>query len=241
MSFDWTTLALQTINVLVLLALLQRYLYRPVIGVIERRQAEIDGRLRDSESDRNKAAAARTAAEGEREAIAAQRQQILDRAREEGEAAKAARLADIEAQGARLIEDARQRIAQERGDTQAELQASAARLAGSYAQRVLQGLDRDVLLQVYLGSIATKIEMLRSDPSPDIRVISATLLAETERKAIAARLALTPGASMRWHYEVDPSLMGGLVLERGDTVVAHTLSQDLARLIAAANELDAAA
>ncbi|MEO0035300.1 MAG: synthase, partial [Pseudomonadota bacterium] len=38
MSLDWSSLALQTVNFLVLVWLLQRFLYRPVLAAIDRRR-----------------------------------------------------------------------------------------------------------------------------------------------------------------------------------------------------------
>ena len=38
MRFDWTTLLLQTVNLLVLVWLLQRFLFRPVMAIIAERR-----------------------------------------------------------------------------------------------------------------------------------------------------------------------------------------------------------
>ena len=40
MSFDWSTFLLEVLNFLVLVWLLQHFLYRPVLAVIERRRSE---------------------------------------------------------------------------------------------------------------------------------------------------------------------------------------------------------
>ena len=39
MRIDWWTLALQTVNVLILIWILSRFLFRPIVGVIEERRA----------------------------------------------------------------------------------------------------------------------------------------------------------------------------------------------------------
>ena len=48
MHFDWSTLILQTINVLVLLWLLRRFLFRPVAAIIAQRQAAAEKLLADA-------------------------------------------------------------------------------------------------------------------------------------------------------------------------------------------------
>jgi hypothetical protein len=42
MHFDWSTLALQTVNFAILVWLMHRFLYRPVLRLIDARRAEID-------------------------------------------------------------------------------------------------------------------------------------------------------------------------------------------------------
>ena len=42
MHFDWSTLALQTVNFAILVWLLHRFLYRPVLRLLDARRTEID-------------------------------------------------------------------------------------------------------------------------------------------------------------------------------------------------------
>ena len=77
MTIDWTSLALQTINVLVLLWLLQRFLYRPVLAVLEARQAAISERIAKAEAAQLEAETAKTAIAAEHTSLAAQRDQRL--------------------------------------------------------------------------------------------------------------------------------------------------------------------
>ena len=73
MGFDLTTFALQLVNVLVLLAILKHFLFRPVVEIIARRQAETEAALKGAESARAAAEAATEAAQAEAEATRAAR------------------------------------------------------------------------------------------------------------------------------------------------------------------------
>ncbi len=42
MHFDWSTFALQTVNFAILVWLLHRFLYRPVLRLVDARRAEIE-------------------------------------------------------------------------------------------------------------------------------------------------------------------------------------------------------
>ena len=48
MEFDWTTFILEIINFLILVWILKRFLYRPVLGVVARRRAGIEKTLADA-------------------------------------------------------------------------------------------------------------------------------------------------------------------------------------------------
>jgi len=50
MQLDWLTFTLEIVNFLVLVWILQRFLYRPVLETIARRKAEIDKTLADAAS-----------------------------------------------------------------------------------------------------------------------------------------------------------------------------------------------
>ncbi|MGB8423446.1 MAG: F0F1 ATP synthase subunit B, partial [Paraburkholderia sp.] len=70
MRIDWSTLALQTINALVLIWLLARFLFRPVAGIIAERQKAAQTLIADAD-------AAKRAAVLERDTAARETQQLV--------------------------------------------------------------------------------------------------------------------------------------------------------------------
>jgi F-type H+-transporting ATPase subunit b len=99
-QLDWFTLAAQIVNFAILVFLLQRFLYGPIVRAMEQREENIASRLREAE--RKRAEADQEVADyrqqqeelkGQRERIAAraeeevaeQRQQLLEQARDEVE------------------------------------------------------------------------------------------------------------------------------------------------------------
>ena len=48
MEFDWTTFALEVVNFLVLVWLLKRFLYRPVLACSTRRRAEVERHMAEA-------------------------------------------------------------------------------------------------------------------------------------------------------------------------------------------------
>ena len=61
MSIDWITVAAQIANFLVLVWLLKRFLYRPILDGIDAREAEIAARMGEAAKAREKAEAIRRA------------------------------------------------------------------------------------------------------------------------------------------------------------------------------------
>jgi len=82
MQIDWITIAAQIVNFLILVWLLHRFLYGPIIKAMDDREARIAARLRDAEE--SKAAAEREAEEyrSQREVLESDKQHILARAEE---------------------------------------------------------------------------------------------------------------------------------------------------------------
>jgi len=174
MTIDWTSLALQTINVLVLLWLLQRFLYRPVLAVLEARQAAISERIAKAEAAQLEAETAKTAIAAEHTSLAAQRDQRLAQVQTEAEAARAARMQDVAAQSARLLDEAQHQIERERAEAETQLHEDAATLAADFAARILKRVPAGVLTRAYLEDLATQTEALQALSASELRVVSAT-------------------------------------------------------------------
>jgi hypothetical protein len=89
MHFDWSTLALQTVNFSILVWLLYRFLYRPVLRLLDARRAEIDKQYAEAHMAEAKAKDELAAVEADRGGIAAERAAALEQA--SAQAAEASR------------------------------------------------------------------------------------------------------------------------------------------------------
>ena len=94
MHIDWWTLALQTVNVLVLIWILARFFFRPVVDIVAKRQEEANKLLADAAAARQEAADDRADADKARAEIGAERDRLIAEARKsarigEGKSARA--------------------------------------------------------------------------------------------------------------------------------------------------------
>ena len=80
MQISWWTLALQAVNFLVLVWLLQRFLYKPVRDILEKRKALATQALDAAAKAKSEAEAERKRYQEERGALVAERQEMLEAA-----------------------------------------------------------------------------------------------------------------------------------------------------------------
>src|SRR5512142_2341945 len=86
MHVDWWTLALQTVNVLILVWLLARFFFRPITAIVASRQDEARKILADADAARQRAEATQATADKARAEMA----RLLGEATHEAAAARAA-------------------------------------------------------------------------------------------------------------------------------------------------------
>ena len=135
---DVFKLAFQIVNFLLLLWLLRRFAYKPVIGMLDERRRRIAKGLEDAEAaerDRELAQAEREAAVAEARKEA---QAMIARANKIAEDSRSEILADARAEADKLVERARDEITGEKEKAMAELRAQVADLALSAAGKLVQ-------------------------------------------------------------------------------------------------------
>ncbi len=77
MLIDWFTIVAQLINFLILIFLLHRFLYRPIVKTIQTRQQDIDHRWQEAEEQRKAAQVIAVSYEEKQEELAQKQQEIM--------------------------------------------------------------------------------------------------------------------------------------------------------------------
>ena len=107
MTIDWWTLGFQTLNILILIWLLQRFFWKPISAMIAERRIAAQKALADAEAARDKAKADLVDIDKTRAGFASERAKILAEAQAETERVSAAKLAEADKQAAALVAPAR--------------------------------------------------------------------------------------------------------------------------------------
>jgi F-type H+-transporting ATPase subunit b len=230
MAIDWWTLGLQTANFLVLIWLLQRFLYRPVLAIIARRQAEIATLMGQADTAKTAAETLERELATQRATLAAERDHVLDAARVQAERERQAALTKAQADADALVANGRRALAQERQDAAGVLQKDAAALGIGIARNLLANMPPQApgtFLDGIYGTIADMgaDERKRLIPGGDgvtVRVVTAQPLADADRVACRTKLAALLGKDMPLSFANDPQLLAGAELHFPNSILRNT-------------------
>lgn len=237
MRIDWWTLALQTFNVLVLMLILGRFLFRPVAAIIEERRAAAVKLLADAEAAKQEANAAREAANGEAAQLANTRDEALRQAAAAAERERAAALVAARTEVDQLRVAAEAEIQRERHAEAAAASDRAARLAVEITEKLLNCLPDSARVDGFVGGLADGLASLPAASrdglagGEDARLKAARPLSEEESKSCRDAFAKALGRPLNFVVAVDPDLVAGLELETPHAVVRNSFRADLSRIV----------
>jgi len=240
MTFDWWTFALQTVNFAVLVWLLHRFLYRPVLRLIDERRAGIEAEVAAAHAEREKARALRAEAEARLAAIDAEREAALQEAAQSAEEAAVARRAQAQREAEALMDDTRKALAGERAAALVEAQALAADLAERMARRLLEETSAGAASDAWLRLAERRLAELRPaerdalrrelDQGKAVKVVTAVELPAAAAGEWRERLRRELGIDARVDFETDDGLVAGAELHFPSTVLRLSWKNALAAL-----------
>jgi F-type H+-transporting ATPase subunit b len=138
MGISLVTLFWHAANFLFLLFILQRFLYRPVVRMLDERSTRIRDSLAQAESVREETARLEAESRGILDEARREGQQLLAQANRNAERIMTEARRQAQTEGDRLIERARSEIEREREQVFQELREQVADLAVSAASRVVR-------------------------------------------------------------------------------------------------------
>lgn len=237
MQIDWWTLGLQTINFLIVIWLLSRFLYRPIRNIVEEREAA-DKAASDAAAEKLAKAEEIRRTYEEKAAQLAENREEQDAAfhrRLEEERAKSLEAARTDA--AALLDKARAKIDEEQRQALQALKHRIAELASGLARTALAGpaaLD-ETLAQVgtYLRELPrADLDDLKEDlGSGDaaLTLVTPRQLSDAEKEAWRATLANSFGTATAIVFTEAPELLGGAELHFPHAVLRFSVADRLNR------------
>jgi F-type H+-transporting ATPase subunit b len=230
-------LLLQITMFAVIFVTLRAWVFKPILKMLDKRKQTINQGLEDARL----ATESRANAEQEAQKVIAEAQakanQIVREASERAETAGGELKHGAETEAARLLEQGKQDAEAERNRLLGELRGDVAALAISAAQKILAvNLDEQrqhaLINEFFSGVKSGKVSLLEkaSLAGDTADVTSALPLTEAEQATVKKDIISRTGGNPTINYRVDPSILGGLVVKVGDTVLDGSVVGQLQNL-----------
>jgi len=248
MLIDWFTVLAQVVNFLILVWLLKRFLYRPILNAIDAREKRIAAALADADAKKAEAQRERDEFQHKNEEFDQQRTALLNKATEEAKAERQ-----------RLLGEARQAADALSAKRQETLRSDARNLSKAISRRTQQevfAIARKALTDLATTSLEERMaevftcrlrkmdgkakaslgEILKSASATGL-VRSAFDLPAEQRAAIQNALNETFSADIHLRFETAPDLVSGIELTTNGQKVGWSIADYLASLEEGVDEL----
>ncbi len=248
MLIDWFTVGAQALNFLILVWLMKRFLYQPILRAIDAREKRVAAELADADAKRAEAQREREEFQHKNEEFdkeraallskatdeaKAERQRLLDEARKAADALSAKRMETLRNDARRLNQAISRR-------TQAEVFAIARKALADLATTSLEERLGEVFtrhLREMDGPVKASLgQALKAAREPAL-VRSAFELPAEPRAAIQNALNETFSAEIRVRFETAPDLVSGIELTTNGQRVGWSIADYLASLERGVGEL----
>ncbi len=238
MVIDWFTVGAQILNFLVLVWLLKRFLYRPILGAIDKREERIAATLADAAASKAQAAKERDDLLAKNNAFDAERAALLTKANE-GAQSERKRLIEAARKAAEVLKEKQKKaLASDAKNRSAEISHRASVEVFAIARKTLADMA-DAGLEERMSKLFVKklvalerpektvfSSMLTSSGDPAI-IRTAFDLPAKQVAAIRKAIAATFGAKINLRFETAPELVSGIELVVGGRKLAWSISDYL--------------
>lgn len=241
MLIDWFTVVAQVVNFLILVWLLKRFLYRPILDAIDARERQIASALADADAKKAEARKERDTFQLKNVAFEQQRAALMSQAMEEVKAERL-RLLDAARQASDDLHVKQQEALRREQQGLREALARRAReevfsiarktltdLAGTTLEERMADVFLRRLRELDDAAMAGLKSALKASSSP-LLVRTAFSLPPAQRAAIETALRETLGGEMQMQFEAAPDLVSGIEISSNGYKVAWSIADYLASL-----------
>lgn len=237
MHIDWWTFALQTVNFLILVWLLQRFLYRPVLTVIGKRREEIQNLVAAADRAKSAAEERRHQLDAALADAARERDRVLTEAREQAGQERESVLNAARGEAEKIVAVGRAQLDAERQAATHQLQSRVVRLAVTLAQRLLAHTGSADPVNPFLDRVIAAIaempgdsraQLARQAAADGVVLASAVALTPDAETGCRSRLGAVLEAAAQLRFAVDPSLIAGIELRLPNLTIGDNWRDHLA-------------
>lgn len=232
MKFDIWTFLFQIINFAVLLFILKRLLYKPILEIMEKRRGLIAKTVEDAEMAKKEAIELKEKYQEEMDNLKELQIQMLEKIKGEAETERKRLMNEAEKEAGKVIEKEMAIFNTEKRRLNTEMKDKAIDNVSVFASNLLKDISDEELhkgifrkLLNELGRIATDIKKIKGkDETPTLDLITAYPLNEEELRKFQNTIESHIPQKVIVNITVDNSLIAGIRIKAYDMVYDSSLS-----------------
>lgn len=238
MELNWSTFLFEIVNFLILVWILKRFLYHPILEAIARRREAIEEQMAKADRLRSESQELKQRYENRLSDWEKERQKAMDKLMHELEDTRHLQLENLKSELAR--EEEKIQVVRSRQEKQfvREVEQRALQQSAQFASKLLgQATGKeleDQLLEVLLENLAAfpddQLSMFSEkwgETPESIQVSSAFPVADDKRQLLEYALHGITGLTIPLRYDEDPSLLAGFNITIGAWVLQLSVRDEL--------------
>ncbi len=255
MLIDWFTILAQVINFLILVWLLKRFLYKPVLSALDEREKHIAAELADADAKEAEAQKEREEFSRKNQELDQQKTALLNKAREEANSERTRLLEAARQAAAELNSQLQESLRNDRRTLNETIRRRTQEEVFAISRKALADLADSSLEERIAGKFVQKIQNLSQEekehlisvfdsssnsspvPSKTALVRSAFELPDAQRKAIEEAIKEVLGKEPQIKFETAPELVSGIELTVNGQKLAWSIADYLTSLEKSIDEL----
>lgn len=248
MLIDWFTVIAQVLNFLILVWLLKRFLYRPILNAIDAREKKVADELANADAKEAEAQKEKEEFERKNKEFDQQRAGLMNRAKDEAQTERQRLFEEARKEASYLRAKQQETLRNEKQNLNEVISRRAQQEIFAITRQVLKDLTGTSLEERTVDVFAQKLRELKgeekkqltsalSTSSGSVLVCTAFELPQTQRNVIKKTLEETLGIEIQLRFETAPDLVNGIELTTGGQKVAWSIEDYLASLEKSIDEL----
>lgn len=241
MLIDWFTVGAQVVNFLILVWLLKRFLYKPILNAIDEREARIARELADADAAKAQARQERDEFEHKNQLFEQQRRTLMERATEEARAERKRLLDEARKDADTLSAQRQETLRLDAHNLNLAIRRRAQQEVFAIAHNALSDLAGERLetqmVEVFirrLQKMDDEVKTVMGDAlktsSAPAQICSAFELPDGLRAALQDALNESFSAEIRLQFQVEPGQISGIELIANGRKLSWSISDYLSSL-----------
>jgi F-type H+-transporting ATPase subunit b len=248
MLIDWFTIIAQVLNFLILVWLLKRFLYRPILNAIDAREKRVADEIANADAKDAEAQKEKEEFRRKNEEFDRQRAALMNRAKDEAQAKRQRLFEEARKEASDLRAKQQEALRNDKQNLNQAISLRARQEVFAIARKVLKDLAGTSLEERTVEVFARRLRELKGEEkeqltsafsasSGSVLVRTAFELPQEQRDLVKKTIKETLGIEIQLRFETTPDLVNGIELTTDGQKVAWSIADYLTSLEKSIDEL----